>query len=455
MATSIQLPNKWEARHYQRELFRYLLDGGLESKRAVMVWHRRAGKDSTSINFAAVASQMRVGTIWHMLPTARQGRKVIWDAIDRDGRKVIDQAFPPEMVVNKNNTEMKLECENGSIYQVVGSDNFDSLVGSNPVGVIFSEYSIANPEAWNFVRPILAENGGWAIFIYTPRGKNHGFTLFEMARENPRWFCSLKTAEDTYRANELPESPDEFARLAHVIGPEVIDEERRSGMGEEKIAQEYYCSFETGLEGAFYTAELKSAYEEGRIGNYPWDPHKICQTFWDIGRDTTAIGITQVGPDGHPVIIDYISDRNIGLPEWIKKISVLPYQFEEDSHFGPHDLNHTDWATNRTRLETAAGLGLHFNLVAKLSLADGVDAARQMLRVCKINQPNCQDLLDGLASYHREYDDKRGVFRDIPVHDWASHPADMFRYLSVAWEEYRLNMQNLSSQFKVIRSVGG
>jgi hypothetical protein len=166
------LPYRWQARRYQLRLIHYLAKGG---KRAVVVWHRRAGKDSVALNWIAQAAVQRTGTYWHMLPEARQGRKVVWDGIDRRGRRMIDQAFPPELREGKpNDTEMRLRLRGGSVFQVVGSDNYDALVGSNPVGVVFSEYSLARPAAWEYLRPILAENGGWAVFIFTPRGQTTG-----------------------------------------------------------------------------------------------------------------------------------------------------------------------------------------------------------------------------------------------------------------------------------------
>ncbi len=168
----------------------------------------------------------RVGVYWHMLPLNTQARKVVWDAIDREGRRVIDQVFPLPLRKSVNSTEMKIELWNGSIWQCVGSDNYNALVGSNPVGVVFSEYSLADPASWDFIRPILAENGGWALFIYTPRGKNHGYTLYNTALA-AGWFVQKLTVDDT---------------KAVPLG--VIEEERRAGMSESMIQQEFYCSFE-------------------------------------------------------------------------------------------------------------------------------------------------------------------------------------------------------------------
>ena len=182
----IVIPNGWNPRPHQRNLWNYLERGG---KRAVAVWHRRAGKDSLSVNFTAAQMVERVGVYWHMLPTAKQARKVVWSGVDRQQRKIIDQAFPPVLRKRINDQDMLIELVNGSVWQCVGSDNYNALVGANPVGVVFSEYSLTDPAAWEYIRPILRENGGWAIFIFTPRGKNHAYDLFETARQNPNWFC--------------------------------------------------------------------------------------------------------------------------------------------------------------------------------------------------------------------------------------------------------------------------
>lgn len=221
--TEICIPNDWNPREYQRPLWQYLCSGG---KRAVAIWHRRAGKDSLSLNWTAKAMLQRVGVYWHMLPLNNQARKVVWDAIDKQGRRVIDQVFPVPLRKSVNATEMKIELWNGSIWQCVGSDNYDAYVGSNPVGVVFSEYSVGDPAAWDFIRPILAENGGWALFIYTPRGKNHGFELYNNAIA-AGWFIQRLTVEDT-----------------GAISLDIVDDERRAGMSEAMIQQEFYCSFE-------------------------------------------------------------------------------------------------------------------------------------------------------------------------------------------------------------------
>jgi len=422
-----------------------MFQGGLSRKRAACVWHRRGGKDSTCLNLAAVASQLEVGTIWHMLPTQKQGRKVIWDGIDKFGRRMIDQAFPKEIRTSINNTDMQIKLKNGSIYQVVGSDNYDSLVGTNPKGVIFSEYSIADPAAWDYIRPILAENDGWAMFIYTPRGKNHGHEMYQMALHHDKWFASLLTVDDTY---------DSDGR--HIILPEHIEDEREAGMSDEKIAQEFYCSWDYGMEGAFYTHELKLARDEGRVGHFPHDPTQPCQTWWDIGyRDQTSILITQRGADGKPIIIDMILDRNKPLDYYVRALRETGYNFDE--HNGPHDFENKDWVTGKTRREMAANLGVMVDIVDNIPVSDGIDQTRAMIRVARFNQPKVSRLLDGLAAYRREWDEKNNKFRDKPLHDWSSDIADSMRYLSVGWRDHASGMvagKLIKRQFQVRRAVG-
>jgi hypothetical protein len=205
------------------------VDGGV--KRAVCVWHRRSGKDKTFINIMMTKMAQRKGTYYYFLPTYNQGKKIIWDGMDKGGFKFLDH-IPESLIVRKNETDMKIELVTGSIFQVVGTDNIDSIMGTNPVGCVFSEYSLQDPKAWEFIRPILLENDGWAIFNFTPRGLNHAKELYEMARVNPDWFCELLTVNDTKEENGN-----------RYITDEMIESERRTGMSETLIQQEYYCDF--------------------------------------------------------------------------------------------------------------------------------------------------------------------------------------------------------------------
>ncbi|HEV7164684.1 MAG TPA: hypothetical protein VGO35_04745 [Gammaproteobacteria bacterium] len=406
---AVTLPNAWQPRPHQRRLWDYLDGGG---KRAVAVWHRRAGKDSTAINWTAVAAHQRIGTYWHMLPTANQGRLVVWDGRDGAGRRLIDQAFPKEVRGAVRNDRMTMELKCGSVWQVVGSDNYDRLVGANPVGVVFSEWSLTDPRAWDYVRPILAENGGWAAFIYTPRGKNHGHDLFDIARHRGDWFCEQLTVADT-----------------GVLSAEAIGEERASGMSEALIQQEYYCSFESANEGSYYGKLLEQAEREGRVTKVPHQPELAVDTWWDLGiGDSTAIWFTQrAGLEQH--CIDYYECNGEGLAHYAKVLQDRGYVY--GTHWAPHDITARELGTGKSRLEVSRGLGIHFKVAPRLAVEDGIEAVRNLLPRCWFDAEKCRQGLRALKSYHRDYNDRRQAYLPHPVHDWASHGADAFRTGSV------------------------
>ena len=239
--SQITIPNEWRPRDYQRPLWNRF-GHGKEFQRGSVIWHRRAGKDSTVLNLTARDMFKRVGTYWHLFPEQAQARKAIWNGIDRQGRRIIDQFLPKPLRESQNSQEMLIRMHNGSTWQMAGSDNYDSLVGSNPVGVVFSEWALANPSAWDYIRPILLENGGWALFITTPRGRNHAYQTHMMAQGSDAWFDDIKTVNDT-----------------GVLTAADIQSERDSGMSDGKVQQEYFCSFEADVEEQFITSGSVSA----------------------------------------------------------------------------------------------------------------------------------------------------------------------------------------------------
>ena len=433
--SDIILPNNWSARPHQSPFMQAMYNG---TKRAVCVWHRRAGKDSASLNFTAVEAHRKIANYWHMLPTAIQGRHVVWDAVNpATGERIIDQVWPKEIRAGINNTDMKIELTCGSTWQVVGSDNYDRLVGSNPYGVVFSEYSIADPRAWDFIRPILAENGGWAIFIYTPRGKNHGYDLYKMAKENPDWFCELLDIDTTLRNDGTP-----------IITKEQFEEEIAAGMDRQLALQEFYCSFDAGLFGAYYTDDLKLA----KIGEFTWNPNKPVHTFWDIGlKDATSIWFGQESVDGQRVnIIDYEEANNVPFERWIKELREKPYSY--GIHSMPHDFKKRDWKDGKSADSTAQNFNFPYELTPDIPRQQGIDSVKAFLPMCNFNNSaNVMRGYDALTNYRREWNPKLKVFMDRPLHDWASNGADGFRYMSIAWP---WNYQQFNSiRHKVIPAV--
>lgn len=418
----VQLPHGWTARPHQREFMDHMFHKGEFPwrKRAMPVWHRRAGKDSVSLNTLAVASQMRVGTYWHLLPTLNQGRKVVWNGVDGQGRRMIFQGFPRGLISSVNESDMLLKLQNDSVYQVVGSDNYDALVGTNPLGVVFSEWALADPAAWSFIRPILAENGGFAIFITTPRGKNHAHTMWKMAVDSPDWFTSLKTVRDTFREDGTP-----------IISEDIIEQERLEGVPDEVIEQEYYCSWEGINHGSIYGRQLLALAETHQI---EWDTDLDMLTFtaWDIGRrDATAIWFYQIIRDEIHVV-DYTEGTGGDVDFWLEKLHEFPYRLGTPAL--PHDAKARTFATKYSPHERFVHNHFTPYIVPNVSVSQGINAARAILPDVYFNMknPNVRKGVEHLQEYCYDYDEKTKTFALTPRHDHHSHGADAFRMLALS-----------------------
>lgn len=392
-----------------------------------MVWHRRAGKDSTVLNLSAKAMLERVGTYWHLFPYQTQARKAIWNGIDSQGRKILDQVFPQEIRKRTSSQEMLIELVNGSTWQLAGSDNYDSLVGSNPVGVVFSEWSLCDPNAWAYIRPILAENDGWASFIYTPRGKNHGYSLYNMARKSDDWYCENLTVNDTKREDGSP-----------VITHEIIDQERAEGMEEALIQQEFYGSFESQIAGAYYADQISAAKDQGRIGRLPIEPSLPVHTAWDLGiADAMSIWLFQsVGKEIR--LVHYYEATGKGMEHYIQYLNQWANTngVMLGTHLAPHDIEVRELTSGRSRKDVARQMGIAFRTVQRPRVkAEGIQAVRRMFPRFWIDDERAEQGYNCVASYRREWDEKAGRFRDNPVHDWASHGADALQTLALGWRE--------------------
>ncbi len=421
----------FEPRPYQQELLDYLRGGG---KRAVCVWHRRAGKDLTCLEWMAEAAQARVGLYWHLLPSSRQARKAIWNGFLRDGRRIIDTVFPPAIVKKKNETEMVLELANGSIVQLVGSDGYDRLVGSNPVGVTFSEFALSKPQAWEYLRPILAENGGWAAFISTPRGRNALWKLFEVAGKAPGWFRQQLSIHDT---GALP--------------PSLIEEERAAGMPEALINSEYEVSFDAAQVGSVYGDLLEKLAQRGGIATFDVDTGALVFTTWDLGMaDATAIWWWLV--DGERVdLIDYYESNGKPLSHYLEIVEARPYKYAR--HFFPHDSRARNYHTGVATVELARErLGPAVSVIPIMPIEQGIEALRWMLqRDVRIHEERCREGLDALRAYSYEFDEERRIFSARPLHDWSSHGSDCARYVATV---ARAMISRLRPEPKVEKPLG-
>ena len=420
------LPNAFTPRPYQVPLMRAFIDEG--KTRGIATFHRRAGKDRAALAITSVLAARRPGTYWHLLPTNVQARRVVWDAVSRTGTRLIDEVFPAPFARAKNEAEMSLDLRlpdnlGTSKWWAVGSDNYDRLVGTDPVGVVFSEYALAHPAAWNYVRPILAENGGWALFLSTPRGRNHFYDLWRSTAGDSQWFRDIRTVQDT-----------------NVITPEAIEFERRSGMPEELIQQEFYCSFAAGMLGAFYATDIARAEREGRVRPNPPDPALPLHFVYDLGfRDDTATVCFQETMDGVRVAhAESENLRDIGYYIERQQIICQRYGVERGEVWLPHDARAKTLQTGRSIVEQFLQAGIRPRMVPQLSLENGIQALRSVLPSVVFN---CDDetgatgpaslLVEALKTYRREWSEERRVFSNTPVHDWSSNLSDAARYLAL------------------------
>ena len=416
----ITIPYKFEPRGYQLPILKYIDWWWL---RAVQLWHRRTGKDKT--DFAGIIIKKaieKVGVYYHIFPTYAQGKKVIWDGIDKAGMKVLDH-IPKQLIKRKDWSDLLIELINGSIIQIVWTDgrNIDRLVGTNPAGVVFSEYSLQNPRAWDLVRPILAENWWRAVFNFTPRWENHAYDLYNMAKDNPKRFCQSLTVEQTFDSNNN-----------RLITDEMIQEERDSWMDEDLIQQEYFVSFQAFGQWAYYANQIKKAQEENRITIMPYEPSLTVDTFWDLWvNDTNAIWFVQrLGKEIR--IIDFLENTGEWLTYYLGELKTKPYNYW--FHYFPHDIRVREYTNGKSREDTLRELWVtNYKIVDKLWVEEWIDAVRRLFQYCVFDREKCKQGILALKDYHKEYDEMRKTFKAHPEHNWASNAADAFRYMSVVY----------------------
>lgn len=415
----------WLPRYHQMPLWNYLRDGG---KRAIAIWHRRSGKDEVALHFAAYSAMIRPATYWHMLPEFNQGRRVVWNAVNpHSGKRRIDEVFPQAWRSNTNDAEMHIRLKNGSTWSVVGSDRYDSLVGSSCAGLTMSEYALSNPSAWAYLRPMIEENDGWAIFITTPRGNNHAKAMFDFAKQTPGWFAEKLSVNDTemLTPQQLADARQEYVSLWG------------DAIGRAQYQQEYECSFAAAFSvGAFYAVEMMEVREEGRVMEIEPDYTRPIHRAWDIGvHDDTSIWWWQVHPSGQLLVLDHYASSGVGVEHYRDVCAEREAErgWMHGVDWVPHDAKVLEWGAGKTRVEAMQELGLSPMLIPNASLNDGINALRRVLPLC-VFHPRCEvGGINALEQYRREWDDEKKCFRASAVHDWTSHPADAARYMALAY----------------------
>ncbi|ABR91436.1 Uncharacterized conserved protein [Janthinobacterium sp. Marseille] len=377
---------------------------------AVVVAHRRAGKTVACVNElikAALTFHGNDGRFAYVAPFYRQAKSVAWDYVKRFS------AVIPGISINES--ELRIDYPNGSRIQLFGADNADALRGLFFDGVVADEYGDWKPSVWGYViRPALADRGGWAVIIGTPKGRNQFWEIYQHAGVNEDWLCL------TIRASE-----------SGLLPPKEI-EALQLELTEDAWRQEMECDFDAALPGAIFGKEIWQAEQDGRVKDDLYDPELKVHAVLDLGfTDDTAIWWFQVGKELR--IIDCYSTHGMPIAHYNDVLHAKNYKYG-DWLWLPHDARAKSLQTGRSIEEQFRSLGWKPRITPELGLIDGIQAARLTLAECYIDT-KCGEGLDALKQYQREYDEDKKCFRDKPRHDWTSHYADAFRYACLVWRE--------------------
>ena len=378
---------------------------------SVLVCHRRFGKTILGINAlinAAYNSAMRgdhMPRFVYLAPDRTQAKDIAWDWMKFYAGK-IPGAKP-------NESELYIRLPGGAKIKLKGAENPEALRGPYLDGIFLDEFAQMREGVWSAILfPQLTDRRGWAIFSGTPQGEDEFYEKWKYAQADPDWYAAM------FRASETGIIPADELLLA------------RAQMTDDEYAQEFECSFAAAVRGAYYAREIERAEAEGRIANVPADPLLPVHTVWDLGvSDSTAIWFFQRLTSGEIRVVDYYAAQGEGLPHYARVLKEKPYLY--GCHIGPHDIAVRELGTGKSRLETARGLGLNFEIAPNLAQIDGINAARMILPRCWFDRGRCADGIKALRQYRRVYDEKGKTFRLKPLHDWTSHAADAFRYMAV------------------------
>jgi len=337
----------------------------------------------------------------YVAPTYKQAKDIAWDMLKASCVLIDGVVF--------NESELRVDFMNGARIRLYGADNPDALRGISLDGVVFDEYSQQPSNIFTeIIRPALADRKGYAIWIGTPKGMNDFYDLYNGKRDNPKWLTMLLTVDDTGILDK-----EELADAQEVMDPD-------------EFSQEFYCSFEASLKGAYYANQLEKARTENRITKIPYDANLPVYTFWDLGiSDSMTIWFMQIVGQEYR-FIDYYENEGESLQHYIGICQQKGYIY--DSHYAPHDIEVRELTTGVTRWETAQKLGITFKIVPRTpSLADGIQATRAIFHKCWFDKDKCFQGLNALMAYKKRWNDKMQIFSDTPEHNWASHGADAFR----------------------------
>ena len=386
------------------------------SRFKICVSHRRWGKSVYAITellrkALEIQTERSDGRFMYLAPYYRQAKQVAWDYLcyytrDIPGTKI-------------NQSELRVDLINGSRIRLAGAgDDPDALRGIFLDGIVLDEYADMSPRVWSEIcRPALVDRKGWAIFIGTPKGKNHFWRLFEDTKTDSEWFRKI------YRASETK-----------VLDQKELDAARKE-MGDDEYKQEFECSWSAAIKGSYYGAIIEDAEKENRITQVEVDPALPVHVAWDLGiSDSCSLWFFQVTL-GEVRFVDFYEHSGVGLEHYVKVMEQKGYWYGDD--WLPHDAKVRELGTGRTRAETLINMGRRPRIVPNHKVEDGINAARLLLQHCYFDELNCEQGINALRSYQREWDDVKRVFRKTPLHNWASHASDSFRYAAMAYRNIK------------------
>lgn len=377
---------------------------------SVLAAHRRAGKTVACVadlGDAAMRCKKKNPRFAYMAPYFRQAKDVAWTYLKDYVRQV------PGIIINES--ELRVDHPSGWRVRLYGADNFEAARGLYFDGIVLDEYADWDPRAWtSVIRPALSDREGWATFIGTPKGRNDFYEIYERAKRDPNWFSAMLKASETG------------------IVPHAELEDARSMMTPEQFEQEYECSFDAAIVGAYYGREMAKLVADKRIRPVPHDPTLQVYTAWDLGLDdATAIWFLQVA--GNEVrFIDYYEANNTSLTDVARiLINEKPYLYAE--HYLPHDAEVRELMTAKSRRDSLDGLGVRPIVISpRESVEEGINAVRNLLPRAVFDEAKCDRGIEALKQYRREWDDKTKTFRLRPLHDWTSHGCDAMRYMAMS-----------------------
>lgn len=374
----------------------------------VIVCHRRFGKTVWSTNEIidrAIHTEHKQPQFAYIAPNYGQAKRVAWDMF-----KQFTSVFPNRKIYEQElRIDIPITDDRKIRMMLLGAENPDSLRGLYLHGAVLDEYASMYSNVWTeVVRPALSDHQGWAHFVGTPKGSNHFKDIYDQATGKENWFRAI------YKASETGVIPEEELRAA------------LEDMPEEEYLQEYECDFGAALIGAYYGKEMRRARNEFRITRVPYDTGFPVITAWDLGiNDSMSIWFLQfVGREIR--VLEYYENSGEGLGHYVDYIKSRPYSYEV--HLLPHDAEARELGTGVTRQETLRNLGLgRTQVVPKQNLMDGINATRNVIGRCWFDEQRCIQGIKCLENYQKKWDSKTKVFRNTPLHDWASHGADAFR----------------------------